>query len=978
MPNISLLDYARLRTWTIQIAKELLPPESRLQDRGPEVQFTHSNGLSICKKNGWWYAFVAGAGGRSTIKLIEYLGQYSRADAVTWAQAWLASHDGTGDCGNDDDDDSASEAAAAVSKTRVEEILKQAGPADGTVVATYLNKRRINVPLPGSIKHSPDARIGESALVAVLHARGVDVGIHCIYIDAFGRKSLRRPEKQTFLADRTRGKGAVCVLQENKDATLPILLAEGVEDGLSLIAAGRTETIWTVPGVGALQHVEVPSGRKVIVVRDGDPAGSPPDYVLSKGLDHLLLDLGDDAVRVTETPLEADANSILTSGNDGEAELNALVDAAVPATLSIDGEVERLARLYDSTDPRKAREFARLRNAVKQKYQINFDQLDRLIKAARPKNPGQDEPPKASIIFPEYPPWDGPPMVLAQMLDELAVTLRKFIVAPDEVLTTIALWAAMTHLVHHTEIRLETAPRLHFSGPPSSGKTTALDATQTLSPRGLLASSVSAAAVLRGMSALKPTLCVDEIDNVLLDKNSDLLGILNASHRRRTAGTMRCVPTPEGGWETKEFDVWGAICSAGVDPLPPTQQTRAITLGMQVALVKDIPEQLEDGTAPKLIELHRQLIAWAAALHSLPKPVLPAVLAQQPGRVADLWRPLVAIAEPAGGVWPARVAAAIAANLKAERLPGMQERVLISLRRAFDMQAYRDQKKSPAVLERAPDNPARLTTPTLVERFCQEVDEEWSTANRGHPVNSYFLRRMLQGLLDPPGAQDWYTGPNHRRTHQSGYLRSQLERAWATILRLPPDLSMAQVEVSPSDHPPPSGAPGASGAPFENTEFSDEASGARAPDPSGAPASAGNIFDAGAPDASGAPAPDTNKKTSTKSPGAPDTPDAPDPQEGAGERRPRRGDATPGGTQPKRVVSRSAGLVAQAICDLADAHPGWSEAQIAREVGQPVARVQRTLAGRQGAPHAVPAGIAGGAATAVPVEKPPARTPGHG
>jgi hypothetical protein len=332
MLSISSSDYARLRTWTIKIAEALLPPQARPEDRGTHVHFTKSNGLSICKRNGWWYSHGSGTGGRSTIRLIEFLRPCSNTDAVAWARAWLASHAGAGDCGNDDDDDSASEASAAASKAHAEQILKQAGPADGTVVATYLNTRGIHVPLPGSIKHSPDARIGESAMVAVLHARGVDVGIHCTYLDALGRKSLRKPVRQTFLTDRTRGKGAVCELQENKDTSLPILLAEGVDDGLSLLACGRTETIWAVPGVGALQHVEIPRGRKVIVVRDGDAAESEADKALIKGLDHLLLDLGDDAVRVTETPLNADANSILTSSNDGAAQLKTLIDDAVPAS----------------------------------------------------------------------------------------------------------------------------------------------------------------------------------------------------------------------------------------------------------------------------------------------------------------------------------------------------------------------------------------------------------------------------------------------------------------------------------------------------------------------------------------------------------------------------------------------------------------------------------------------------------------------
>jgi hypothetical protein len=382
-----------VRTWAIQIAKELLPG-SRVEDRGADVHLTTSGGLAISKKNGAWFRHASGTGGYSTIKLIALLRQCSDTEAVDWARAWLASHAGTGDCGNDDEDDGASEAAAAASKARAEQILRQAGPADGTVVATYLNTRGINIPLPGSIKHSPDARIGESAMVAMLHARCVDVGNHVVYIDALGRKSLHKPEKQTFLTDRTRGKGAVCVLQENKDTAFPILLAEGVEDGLSLIAAGRTETIWAIPGVRVLQHVEVPRKRKVIVVRDGDAAKSDADKALIAGLDHLLLELGDDAVRVTETPLDADANSILTSGNDGAAQLNALIDAAVPAVLSFSGEVKKLARLHASSAPDDAVEFARLRIEISEKFKVPLRQLNRLIKAAASFEDADDQEPK--------------------------------------------------------------------------------------------------------------------------------------------------------------------------------------------------------------------------------------------------------------------------------------------------------------------------------------------------------------------------------------------------------------------------------------------------------------------------------------------------------------------------------------------------------------------------------------------------------
>jgi hypothetical protein len=114
-------------------------------------------------------------------------------------------------------------------------------------------------------------------------------------------------------------------------------------------------------------------------------------------------------------------------------------------------------------------------------------------------------------------------------------------------------------------------------------------------------------------------------------------------------------------------------------------------------------------------------------------------------------------AELAGGEWPKRVADAMEANLNTERLLSVKERFLLSLRRAFDLQRHQDQKKPPAQWDKAPDNSTRMTTATLVDSLCGDEEEEWLTANHGRPINAYFFRRALHGLLRParhPGLVD--------------------------------------------------------------------------------------------------------------------------------------------------------------------------------------------------------------------------------
>src|SRR5215471_444695 len=92
----------------------------------------------------------------------------------------------------------------------------------------------------------------------------------------------------------------------------------------------------------------------------------------------------------------------------------------------------------------------------------------------------------------------------------------------------------------------ESTPRLAFLSPePASGKSRALEISELLVPRPVLAVNVSPSYLFRKVGAEegKPAILYDEIDTVFGPKakeNEEIRGLLNAGHRR-DAVAGRCV-----------------------------------------------------------------------------------------------------------------------------------------------------------------------------------------------------------------------------------------------------------------------------------------------------------------------------------------------------------------------------------------------------------------------------------------------------
>src|SRR5262249_7926279 len=66
----------------------------------------------------------------------------------------------------------------------------------------------------------------------------------------------------------------------------------------------------------------------------------------------------------------------------------------------------------------------------------------------------------------------------------------------------------------------------------------------------------------------------------------------------------------------ERFCVFGAVAFASIRELPNSLQDRSVVIQLQRALVREIPEHLEDGSSPELVQLKRELATWANASKS--------------------------------------------------------------------------------------------------------------------------------------------------------------------------------------------------------------------------------------------------------------------------------------------------------------------------------------------------------------------------
>ncbi|MFJ8624247.1 DUF3631 domain-containing protein [Kitasatospora sp. NPDC093550] len=255
----------------------------------------------------------------------------------------------------------------------------------------------------------------------------------------------------------------------------------------------------------------------------------------------------------------------------------------------------------------------------------------------------------------------------ADLLNAVEAHHSRFTVLPSEAAyVAVVLWAAHTHLLDS----FETTPRLALlSQKPGSGKTRTLAVIGDLVPRPMDATGVSPSVLARTIHDKKtrPTVLLDESDTVFGPKavgSEDLRGLINAGHRRG-GHVLRCV----GGGTTQTvqaFPTHFALAAAGLGDLPDTVMSRSVVIRMRRRTcderIEPYRERIHQAQGHALRE---RLATWADTVRGDVSRAVPDLPNGIFDRAADVWEPLLAVADAAGGHWPERARTACTRLAKA-------------------------------------------------------------------------------------------------------------------------------------------------------------------------------------------------------------------------------------------------------------------------------------------------------------------------
>ncbi|MGI8615288.1 MAG: DUF3631 domain-containing protein [Actinomycetota bacterium] len=250
---------------------------------------------------------------------------------------------------------------------------------------------------------------------------------------------------------------------------------------------------------------------------------------------------------------------------------------------------------------------------------------------------------------------------LGDALEDVEGFFRRFVVMSDHAVTIVTLWVAHVYAF----AAFEFTPYLAVtSATKRSGKSRLLEVLGVVlgSVRAVFTANISAASLFRLIDA-KPGVAIlfDEVDRIPKEKAEELWGLINSGWREGGQVHRQTGPKME---TLRAFATFSPKVLAGIGrPLPDTVDDRSLKVRMERRLPSETVERLrlrrvEGEAAP----IRAALEAWAtqATLDRLAaaEPELPSTI--QNDRLLDVAEPLFAIADMAGGDWPARIRAAIA------------------------------------------------------------------------------------------------------------------------------------------------------------------------------------------------------------------------------------------------------------------------------------------------------------------------------
>src|SRR5438093_3212901 len=345
-----------------------------------------------------------------------------------------------------------------------------------------------------------------------------------------------------------------------------------------------------------------------------------------------------------------------------------------------------------------------------------------------------------SFRFPSSDPWPEP-VDGGGLLDELAGVLTRFVVLPKWAAETLALWTLHTYAFQLRDV----TTYLGVESPEKRcGNTACLTAVSELASRPVPAANISPSAFFRVIEESQPTLLIDEADT-FLQSNDQLRGILNSGYTRKTSFVLRVgnqsphLPPDgpslrpastaagvagDGAPQVTRFSCWCPKVMAAIGRLPDTLADRCIVIRMQRKTATEQCERLRSLEPTRFRRQCARFVSDHAGAIASARPEIPASLND---RAADIWEPLLVLADLAGGNWPEaarRAAVSLTASAQEHNPIGS---LLLDIFVVF-------------TLEQAD----RLFSRALAEGLGRFGDHSWAEMLNGKAITGTWLAQQLR------------------------------------------------------------------------------------------------------------------------------------------------------------------------------------------------------------------------------------------
>ena len=271
---------------------------------------------------------------------------------------------------------------------------------------------------------------------------------------------------------------------------------------------------------------------------------------------------------------------------------------------------------------------------------------------------------------------------------------------------------------------------------------------------------VSAAVLTRKVDGETPTLLLDESDAAFTHRSEygeALRSILNSGYRRSGRSSL-CV-AQGAGFAYRDFSTFCPKAIAGIGALPDTVTDRSIRIALKRRAPHERVDRFRLRDAPRVgAPLRARLNAWRGTALGVLRDVDPALPPELRDRAADVWEPLLAIADLAGGDWPSRAreaATALSGRVSVDD-DTLAIRLLDDVRQVFTDET--------------------IASAALVYRLVGLEDRPWADETGGRPITQARVARLLRPFgIHPMKLRFGETTAN-------GYTTRMFADAWSRYL----------------------------------------------------------------------------------------------------------------------------------------------------------------------------------------------------